>query len=118
MKCDMDLLRNMLLLIEADNDVPPKTLKPEAFLDLCDNLAVIALHIELLNDYGFVELRKMPNKAYEIIRITGAGYAYLNSVRSAKVWRNVKEKLSVVGGAGIEVIKTLAVEEVKKILGI
>ena len=117
MKRDMDLIRNMLLLIEADSEVPPKTVKTDAFLDLCDNPAMIALHLELLADYGFVDLRKMPNGSYEVKRITGAGYEYLDNVRSAKVWRNVKERLSVVGGAGFDVIKAVAIEEVKKVLG-
>lgn len=116
MKRDMDLIRNMLLLIEADSDVPPKTVKPDAFLDLCDNLPMIALHLELLADSGLVDLRKMPNGSYEVKRITGAGYDYLDSVRSAKVWRNVKDRLSVVGGASFDIIKAVAIEEVKKAL--
>lgn len=116
MKRDMDLIRDMLLMIEADSDVPPKTIKADMFLDLIDNPAVIALHLDLLNDSGLVELRKMPNGKYEVKRITYAGYEFLDNVRSAKVWRNVKERLSVIGGAGFEVIKALAIEEMKKIL--
>jgi hypothetical protein len=116
MKRDMDLIRNMLLLIEADSDVPPKTVKADTFLDLCDNPSMIALHLELLADSGLVDLRKMPNGSYEVKRITGAGYDYLDSVRSAKVWRNVKDRLSVVGGASFEIIKAVAIEEVKKAL--
>ena len=118
MKRDMDLIRDMLLMIESDSDVPPKTIKADAFLDLCDNPYVISLHLDLLADYGFVDLRKLPNGSYEVKRITGKGYEYLDSVRSAKVWRNVKERLSVVGGASFDIIKAVALEEVKKCLGL
>lgn len=122
MKRDNDLLRNILLTIEACPDVPPKTLRVESFLDYCDNPAVISLHIELLQEAGFIEADRIQRndaiKGWDIKRLTFEGYEYLDTIRSAKVWRNVKDRLKAVGGATFEIVKAVAVEELKKELNI
>jgi hypothetical protein len=118
MKRDMDLIRNILLFIEEKADVPPKTVKADDLLDLNDNPAIIAMHLELLRDGGFIEIRQMPNKQYEVLRITLAGYEYLDNIRNAKIWRNVRDKIGVLGGASFEIIKAVAIAEVKNTLGI
>ena len=122
MKRDNDLLRNILLTIEACPDVPPKTLRVESFLDYCDNPAIISLHIELLQEAGFIEADRIQRndviKGWDIKRLTFEGYEYLDTIRSAKVWRNVKDRLKAVGGATFEIVKAVAVEELKKELNI
>jgi len=121
MKRDMDLLRNMLFLIENCPDVPPKTLRLESFLDLTSNLFLISAHLELLKEAGFIEARVLSVdndgvKNYEISRITFSGYEYLDTIRDAKIWRDVKEKISNVGGATFDIIKALAESEIIKAL--
>lgn len=118
MKRDFDLLRNILLTIESCEDVPPKTMRIESFLNACDNPAIISLHLELLRDAGLIEARQIPRndgvKGFDVERLTFAGYEYLDAVRNARVWRNVKERLAEVGGAALEIVKAVALEEVKK----
>jgi hypothetical protein len=53
-----------------------------------------------------------------VLRITLAGYEYLDNIRSAKIWRNVRDKIGVLGGASFEIIKAVAIAEVKNTLGI
>ena len=122
MKRDFDLLRNILLTVEECEEVPPKTLRIESFLDLCDNPAVVSMHLQLLKDAGFLECRAISRndyiKGFEIERITFAGYEYLDSIRNAKIWRDVKEKIAVVGGATFDIIKAVAINELKKELQI
>ncbi len=122
MKRDMDLIRNILLTIERCDDVPPKMLRNDSFLDLCDNPQVISLHIELLIEAGYLESKSTLTidglKNFEISRITFAGYEYLDTVRDPKVWRNVKDKISKLGGAAFDIILELAKAEVTKELGL
>ena len=122
MKRDMDLIRSILLTIEECGDVPPKTLRVDSFLDLCRKPAVISMHLELLNDAGLIEAKRIPRddfiRDFDVMRITYQGYEYLDSVRDAKIWRNVKEKIAAVGGATFDIIKAVAVEELKKELNI
>ena len=122
MKRDNDLLRDILLTVEACPDIPPKTLRIESFLDCCDNPAIISLHIDLLQEAGLNEADRIQRndglKGWDIKRQTFAGYEYLDTVRSAKVWRNVKQRMQAVGGATLEIIKAVAVSEIKKELDI
>ena len=120
MKRDLDLIRNMLLLIERCPDVPPKTLRLESFLDISGDAQIISLHLELLKEAGFIEakVRSVQDgvKDYDIRRITFAGYEYLDSIRDAKIWRDVKRRISAVGGATVEIVKSVAASEIAKAL--
>ena len=121
MKRDLDLIRQMLLLIEESKDVPPNSLCVDDFLDLNDKSAVIALHIGLLADAGFVEVEKPRHgdiTDWSITRMTFAGYEYLDAIRNDRIWRDVKAKVREVGGVTFDVIKELAVEAMKKYLGL
>lgn len=122
MKRDNDLIRNILLAIEDCPDVPPNVLRIESFLDFCNEPAVISMHIELLKEAGLVEahriLRSDKVKGWEVERLTFSGYEYLETIRSAKVWRNVKERMKAVGGATLEIIKAVAIDEVKRELNL
>jgi hypothetical protein len=120
MKRDLDLMRKMLLRIEEKGGVPPSTLSIEDFLDLCDQPYVLSLHIDLLRDAGFIEAvgpsYDGDMRDYDIIRITLQGYEYLEAVRNARIWKSVKDKIAVIGGATLDIVKALAVEQAKDIL--
>lgn len=120
MKRDLDLLRNILLRIE-DTDVSKK-LTYRSFLDLCDDAEMILLHIELLMDAGFIlaiDESDCRGADYAIVRITFAGYEYLDTVRDESRWADIKEKLLPVGGsATIEIIKDLGVSFLRQQLGL
>ena len=123
MKRDMDLMRNILLRIEEQSDVPPKKLHTDDFADLHKDLYVISLHIDLMCDAGLVEIFDVNIehdgfKDFAISRLTLAGYEYLDAIRNRKVWVNVKKKIEVIGGATLDVIKQLAIKELSKELGI
>ena len=122
MKRDVDLIRGILLVIESCPEVPPKTLRIESFLDLRNKPEVISMHLSLLEDAGLIEAKAINRndflKGFDIERITFAGYEYLDAVRNARVWRNIKERLEAVGGATLDIIKELAVGELKKELNL
>lgn len=121
MKRDMDLIREMLLLIENHPDVPPYSLQVDDFLNLNSNPEIISFHIDLMREAGLIEVGGASYgevKDYYVSRLTFAGYDYLDSVRNAKIWRNVKEKIKVVGGATFDIIKAVAIAEIKQELHI
>ncbi len=123
MKRDMDLMRNILLRIEERSDVPPKKLYIDDFTDLHKDIFVISLHIDLLCDAGLIEVfdsnvEDDGVKNFSITRLTLSGYEYLDAIRNVKVWRNVKKKVEYLGGAGLEILKQLAIKELSKELGL
>jgi hypothetical protein len=123
MKRDMDLMRNILLRIEERSDVPPKKLYVDDFADLHKDLFVVSLHIDLMCDAGLIEvfdsnIESDGLKNFAITRLTLAGYEYLDAIRSVKVWRSVKTKVEYLGGAGLEILKQLAIKELSKELGL
>ncbi len=122
MKRDLDLMRKMLLRIEEKSTVPPRTLIIEDFLDLCDNPHILSLHIGLLKDAGFIEVMGESYdgdvKDYNIARLTFEGYEYLDSVRNARIWKDVKERISTVGGVALEIVKDVAKDQIKKELNL
>ena len=119
-KRDFDLLRDMLLRIEAAE--PERKLTYRSFLDLCDDAEMILLHIELLMDAGFIlaiDESDCQGADYAIVRMTFAGYEYLDTVRDESHWADIKEKLLPVGGsATIEIIKDLGVSFLRQQLGL
>ena len=122
MKRDMDLIRNLLLHIEACSDVPPKVLCVEDFLRYCSDRYIISLHIELIRDAGLIEAISTSwmgdVKDFDISRLTFAGYEYLDAIRNKDIWHAVQEKINAIGGATFDVIKALAIKELSKELGL
>ena len=123
MKRDMDLMRQILLLIEERSDVPPKILTLKDFIDIKEDAYMISLHIDLLRDAGLIEVINTSYlerglKDFDITRLTLAGYEYLDAIRDIKIWHKVKQSISFVGGATLDVIKQVAVKELSKELGL
>ena len=123
MKRDMDLIRNILLRIEERSDVPPKKLYIDDFADLHNDMFVISLHIDLMCDAGLVEIFDVNIehdglKDFAVSRLTLAGYEYLDAIRNRKVWGNVKKKIEFLGGAGLDIIKQVALKELARELGL
>ena len=121
-KRDMDLMRKILLRIEECSDVPPKVLTLDDFMDMKKSSYMISLHIDLLCDAGLIEVMDTSIedglKDFDIVRLTFAGYEYLDAIRNAMVWDRVKRSVSCVGGATLDIIKQLAVKELAKELGL
>lgn len=123
MRRDLDLIRNMLLKMES-LDSSYGIVRLHTFKDLCDDDAVISLHIHLLLDAGFIEATDSIYldenvDDFLITRITFAGYDYLGSIRSDSVWNEVKKRIASVGGSvSLEIVKDLGVTLLKTQLGI
>lgn len=122
MKRDMDLVRAILLELEA---VPAggREMKSPAIADrLQRDERTVGEHLRLMADGGLITVTDFPetrNSECWAMGITWSGHDFLESVRSDSVWSTVKTKLAKVGGgASIEVTKAIAVATVKETMGL
>lgn len=123
MKRDLDLIRDILLRIEA---MPPEQvdLSSKQLLDLCPNEAKLALHIRLLLESHFIEISyhaslEQNKDIYFITRITMSGYDYLDTIRNPKIWEATKDKIKSIGDTiSLEIVKDVAVSIARSYLGV
>jgi hypothetical protein len=116
MKRDMDLVRDILLLIEA-SECCGFDWRESNFESLGKDYTVIWYHIKIMVDGGLLECEKAKYAdQYDSLYITAKGHEFLDCVRNADVWHTVKERIAITGGAPLEVIKWLAQEEVRKVV--
>lgn len=130
MKRDMNLVRALLLHLESrlPGDENSAILITKHMPDFDDADAPeyadrVIYHAVLLLEAGLIvgtarETEQLPC-AYdvEIERMTWEGHDFLDSIRSDKVWRRVRERLATVGGeASLDVVKQLAVQIARDLL--
>jgi hypothetical protein len=110
MKRDLDLMREILMMIEASDGPVYLPLAADPPRPPGD----IALQVQLLKDAGYIQaeispIRESLDIAGAIIRMTNSGYDYLDTVRDPKVWNQTKCVLEKIGGsAALEVVKEIA----------
>ena len=119
---DMDLIRKILLRIEAIGTIGViPSLEQDGF-----SRPEIEYHLSLLINRELVDGRAAPLSGYKYaIRINGLtweGHDFLDAIRDDSVWTKTKEKAS---GAGqdlqklpLEVIKAFAVSAAKELFGL
>lgn len=123
MKRDLDLIRRILLEVEARDQFP---IYSDRFEFDGYDLVTINRHIVLLMDVNYLDAECFPDVSDMhlciINRITMSGYDYLDSIRSNRVWDAVKRGISIVVGgaasASLDVIKQYASEVILKELGL
>ncbi|WP_302297028.1 DUF2513 domain-containing protein [Mitsuokella multacida] len=120
MKRDLDLIRSILLQIEG-MDSGSKRATVDSFLALCDDRDLLAWHIKMLIDAGFIEAIDISDKLgtnYIISCMTFSGCDYLDAIRSESIWQETRAKLQQFGGqVSLDVVKQLASALIKQQLG-
>lgn len=113
MKRDMDVIRRILLEIEA-SETP--------YLNYNEREDV--QHAVLLHDAGFIVGTSHRADAHGVIlitveRLTWSGHEFLQSIRDDSLWSKAKEKVVMPGASWtVEVLKEWAKYEIKSKLGI
>lgn len=113
MKRDMDLIRKILLMMEA---------KPQGNTLVIEGYSSeqIGHHIYLMMQAGLIEGvdATSPDDRYPIAlpdQLTWQGHDFLDACRNESVWNKAKEKLKSIGGdVPLTVIKSLLVEIISK----
>lgn len=115
MKRDLELIRNILLAIEASEDDEP------ASIDLnfpgVDDLLLYG-HVRLLQEAGFIhaiQRQGFNSRALWIPHsLTWRGHDFLSAIRDETVWLRVKARANFAGGDyPAELAYELAVEELR-----
>ena len=118
MKRDMDLIRAMLLAIEAD----PHGFAPKIEIHGYTQ-EEIGYHAVLLGEAGLAKVYDMTmeeSKTPEAIieRLTWAGHEFLDSARDNTRWNQAKDKISKISGASMQIWIALLIELAKRNLGL
>ncbi|MBU5214940.1 DUF2513 domain-containing protein [Heyndrickxia oleronia] len=119
MKRDLELVRELLVLIEKNDD--RKELK---ILDEWDR-EVVAYHLVILDQAGYVKnnTKYADNKPFWLFAsLTWEGHEFLDSIRNDNIWNKTKEGIKSkgfeLGSIPFDVLKEFAKIQIKNIFGI
>lgn len=108
MKRDMDLVRDLLLQIEAKDD---GTLQLVEIDKKNWAEAQVAEHRFLLIECGFingVDFTSHEGREYKPQRLTFAGHDFLDSIRDSEIWAETKAGAHAAGGWTVELLGEIA----------
>lgn len=122
MKLDHDIVREVLLAVEASDRPPLGWIR----LDLPDRPSeLVSYHVELLAEAGFIQAHKLSDMSHyewQPRRLTYQGHEFLDSVRDPEIWRRTKQGAATVGGGGLQLLfqiaKAVGVQVLKERLGL
>lgn len=121
MRRDLDLLRNILLGVEASDG--SHMLKITDFINDIYDEATVSYHIELLVDAKYIEAKDISSlenqfKYFLISRLTMQGHDYLDAVRNDNVWAEIKKQLKDFAvSAPLDLIKTVGSSVLSQMIG-
>lgn len=123
MNRDMDLIRQLLLRIEAQRlgvggavaqVLTLSTSKPPLCLD-GEDPDEVHYNMRLLAEASYLDMAKTQfTGSFNIHGLTWAGHDFLDSVRDAEVWRKTKDGALEAGGFTFDLLKDLAKGFAKK----
>lgn len=113
MKLEKDLVRRILLDLEADNGDPRdwKRLEIDGHTH-----QEIAYHVQRLAEAGFVKATDASSSnIYDWMpqSLTYEGHEFLDTVRDPEIWRETKERASKIGSASLQILFEVATGIVK-----
>lgn len=118
MKLDQDLVREILLAVEANKNDPKKGID----LVLKDRSSgEISYHVELLTEAGFLLSRDAAYLADAVsiwrpTRLTYKGHEFLDTIRDREVWRLTKAGAEKAGGVSLAVMLEIGKAYGKQVL--
>lgn len=118
MKRDMDLIRAMLLAIEADNH----GFAPEMAIDGYTQ-EQIGYHAVLLGEAGLAKVHDVTHGGSHspealITRLTWEGHEFLDAARENNRWNKAKDTIGKIGGASLPIWTEILADLAKKAIGL
>ena len=110
MKRNMDLVRSILLAIEASEDDPRGWVELASFEGLSDT--EVSYHVKLMDQAGLIEADDLSTGGEDGFRwqakgLTWDGHEFLDAARKNSVWERAKRQtLDKTGGLSLELLKT------------
>lgn len=107
MKRDMDLVRDILLAIEAE------PLGVTGYFNIeGKNQRVVEAHVKLLKDAGYLASEKAAmlagGRMERDLTLTWAGHEFLETIRDPKIWEATKSNAKQVGNWSLSLLAELA----------
>jgi hypothetical protein len=118
-KRDMDLIRDILLKVEADPELDGmkfKCFEPSDFD--AHSQQEITYHIDLLFEAGFLQGSKSMDPIPAVSRLTWQGHEFIGSISDPGVWEQVKNRLKGLPTIALSVVFELGKAELKKKLNL
>jgi hypothetical protein len=108
MRLDKDLVREILLAVEANDDNPIGWIT----LEIEGHSSVhLSYHVQLLHEAGYLEAQDLTtNDRYEWQprRLTFQGHEFLDTVRDSETWRRTKTTAKDLGIGGVKFLFEIA----------
>jgi Hypothetical protein (DUF2513) len=119
MKRDMDLIRDILLALEADQKLNGRLLNRGRAGEFLEKEGVsedeIAYGLRLLMDRSFViGSYDKASDTFDVERLSMDGHDFLDSIRDPDVWNKTKKGALAAGGFTLDLLKDLAKGFIKK----
>lgn len=122
MKRDMDLIRTILLRIEADETLSGSFQAVNAAtFGITDHTDIdVIYHLVLLVEAGFLEGNIKLARTGQIVisKLTWDGHEFLDDIRDPEIWQKAKERAKSVASVGLGFLWEIAKAEVKAKLGL
>lgn len=106
MKRDMDLVRSILLALEAvtEDESPPNPFTVEGYAP-----AVVGHHVYLMGEAGLLttaDISSMSDLTRQAmpLEVTWAGHDFIETMRSQEVWERTKQAMKDAGGGGFSMM--------------
>lgn len=118
---DLDLIREILLKVEADPKLDGTHYSIPDSSDFPGHTdEEIAYHVGLLIQAGLLKQAAAGQKvsSVAITQLTWSGHEFLAKTRDVGVWNKVKQRLGGLPDVALSVIAALAEAELKKLLGL
>ncbi|MEQ2528835.1 DUF2513 domain-containing protein [Robertmurraya yapensis] len=119
MKRDMELVRDLLKIIEINDD------RKELEIPVDWDREVVAYHLKILDQAGFVKnnTKWADNRPMWIFAsLTWDGHEFLDSIKDNAIWNKTKEGIKgkglEFGSVPLEVIKEYAKLQIKNLFGL
>ena len=110
MKRDMDLVRSILLAIEASEDDPRGWVELASLEDRSDT--EVSYHVKLMDQAGLIEADDLSTRGedgfqWQAKGLTWDGHEFLDAARNNSLWERAKRQtLEKTGGLSLELLKT------------
>lgn len=129
MKRDMDLVREILLAVEAAGEDRPSMQDlfgvplSEVEIDTRESMRTTSsCSVRQAGWLTGIDAGSMSGSNWLNLELSWPGHDFLDTTRDSEVWKKTKFGVEKIGGAGWEVVKAIAVayakEQAKKVLGI
>jgi hypothetical protein len=120
MERDMDLIRELLLKIDAEPALDGTHYYSFGPSDASGEHSQqeINYHIDLLFESGLIQGNPNSTPLPLVSKLTWQGHEFVDNIRDAGIWKSVKARVGGLPTVALSVVSQVALAEVKKRLGL